>query len=175
MFCNLNGKQLLLIILAIIILIWFVTWLMNRNKSTATTQQQLANPQRGLARNNQQNTTAQQPINAILSDQANRDAPFILYYFFNPNCGACKKFEPVWQQIVAEFKGVPGIATRAVDITDMTKPENESLSFYYNITQTPTIILATPTKHVEYSGNRSSEDITNFILTNLTDYVQQMN
>ena len=175
MFCNLTGKQLLFIILGIIILLWLIKWLMSRGKKSANIQSlmdgQVQN-QNQFENQNQITTSPQSASDPLgtIQGQSNQDSPFILYYFYNPNCGACKKFSPTWNEVANKLKNAPGISVRAID---NTKPENERLSFYYNITRTPTIIFVTPNKNIEYSGERTADDIYNFIITNLNEYAQQ--
>ena len=207
MFCNLGGKQILLIILGVIILLWFFNWLRNRNKNTttSTSSQQLANGQQQqvpqhflnwlrdrknnsmahqsghiqkiapqqrqqIAPQRQQQIAAQTLINDDDNNGQFTNTPFILYYHYNPNCGACKNFTPVWNEISNKLQNIPGISVRAID---STRPENETLTFYYNITQTPTIILVTPNKNIEYTGDRNAADIYDFIINSLNEHARQ--
>ena len=188
MFCNLTGKQLLLIILAIIIMLWFINWLMNRGKGVKLSPQQMAAAATAAAIRQQQQhmaagqqMTAQQQMAAQqmlaqqqpgvlgFDDQSKQEAPFILYYFHDPNCGACKNFSPVWNEVASKLTGINNLSIRTIH---STKPENENLSFYYNITGTPTVILVTPDRNIEYTGNRTADDLYNFVINNLKEYAQ---
>lgn len=84
----------------------------------------------------------------------------ILYYFYSPHCGYCKMFKPVWDKVSKDITHGHGVRTIAIDATD---PANNDIAFYYNINAYPTIILVTPNKNYEYTGNRSYEDIERFV------------
>lgn len=157
---DLNGKHILLIIIGIIVLLWLIYWFMNRTKPTVTPLQ----PSHPLAPINNNSTG---PATISTDHNNGQDAPFKLYYFYNPNCGACKRFEPTWRQIASKFNAIPGISAKSIDITN---PDNESLSFYYNITRTPTIILVTPTKNAEFSGDRTIDNISNFVVSHVSEF-----
>ena len=75
-------------------------------------------------------------------------------------------------EIVSKLKGINGISAQVIDIT---KPENDNLSFYYNVTLTPTVILKTPDKSIEYAGSGTSDDLHNFIIVALGEYSNMHN
>lgn len=84
-----------------------------------------------------------------------------IYYFYSPQCGYCKQFTSIWNDLVNNNKDLEFVSI------DATLKENQNLAFYYNINKFPTIILVTPKKTTEYSGNRSYTEILNFIKSNL--------
>jgi thiol-disulfide isomerase/thioredoxin len=104
--------------------------------------------------------------NSILSHQSSSKTPYILYYFYSVHCPACTNFVPIWNQVVEKLGKIKNLTTRPVDVS---RPENENLAFYYNVTYTPTIILVTPNKTLEYSGNRTVSDIYNFVMNNISN------
>jgi thiol-disulfide isomerase/thioredoxin len=182
MISNLTGQQILLIIIGIIIVIWLIGWLMSsHNKPALPIQQQIVRQPAQIITPQiitPQIITPQPPtmphptqpsITKPLGPEVQHETPFTLYYFYRPTCPYCKQFEPIWKEIVNHFKNINGISLRAVD---STLPQNENLSFYYNITSVPTIILVTPEKNIEYEGNRSSNDLYNFVISHINDYLQ---
>jgi len=80
-----------------------------------------------------------------------------VYYFYSPFCIHCKKFTATWNELVKNIKDFE------FNAIDATLKENQNLAFYYNVNKFPTIILALPNKTIEYSGDRSYNDILNFI------------
>lgn len=84
-----------------------------------------------------------------------------IYYFYSPQCGYCKQFTNTWNELVNKNKDLEFISV------DATVKENQNLAFYYNINKFPTIILVTPKKTSEYTGNRSYAEILNFVRSNL--------
>lgn len=98
-----------------------------------------------------------------------RKAPFTLYNFYSPMCGASMKFMPVWQEVAKRLKNINAIDIRTVDAT---KPQNETLTFYYNITSYPTIILVTPDRNIEYNGDYNAEDLYQFVIRIMNECMQ---
>lgn len=94
-----------------------------------------------------------------IKDPINRQR-FMLYYFYHPSCGYCQQFNPVWDELSKKYHSSN---LRKIDATDSA---NENLTFYYNVTAYPTIILVSGNKNKRYSGNRSIDDIQKFISDN---------
>ena len=92
---------------------------------------------------------------------------FTLYNFYGPRCGWSQKFMPDCAKLVQSFGDIPDISLKAIDAT---LPENENLAFYYNITGYPTIILVTPDRNIEYSGDRSPADLEHFVKSVMATY-----
>jgi len=175
---NLTGKQIAIIVIAVILLLWFINWLFfSRKKTTIVNitpypanlpQMEHMQPMQAMRQMHQMHQM--HPITTPIGPEIHQeDAPFILYYFFSPSCSHCKRFTPNWQQASEKLKAIKGLSLRTVD---STKAENENLTFYYNITAFPTVILVTPDKNMEYTGNRSPDDLYNFAATNLSQYRQ---
>ena len=169
--CNLTWIQIILIILGIIILIWLINWLASYMK-----RQELA---RRMTRGNNLQQRTMTPTSSHLSypqqmtplnigdENVNQDSHFKLHYFYNPNCGPCKEFTPIWNEVVAKLKNVKGINVKAIDVT---MPKNESFSFYYNVNNTPTVILVTPDRNIEYTGANDVNEFHDFIYNNIKEY-----
>ena len=169
---NLTGKQILMIIVGVIVLLWLIQWLTSPKRRVVQTQtikspQQVPSPQQVQQL---QSPQPRQPVTTTVGlETAQPDTPFVLYNFYSPNCGHCKNFTPAWNEVADKLKGITGISVRAIDAS---KPENENLAFYYNITGYPTVILVTPDKNIEYSGDRSANDLHQFVVTNINQYAQ---
>jgi len=82
-----------------------------------------------------------------------------IYLFYSPNCGFCTKFMPTWKNLVGYY-GNSNLQLVAINCLEEDNAEIVSL---YNINRYPTIIIQTNNSNVEYSGDRSIEDIINFV------------
>ena len=94
----------------------------------------------------------------------NTAAPNTLYGFFHPQCGHCKNFMPVWNQLKQQYESSPAVNIKTIDAT---KPESERIIFYYGVSAFPTVIMATPEQNIEYDGNRSLDDLRMFVEKNV--------
>ncbi|AEX61580.1 thioredoxin domain-containing protein [Megavirus courdo7] len=180
---NLSWQHILIIIIIIIIIFWLVSWLFfpkNINVPTGSyypVQPQLIQPMTIITPNLGQNMTGNQlPRNNVVptinpvnteSQPSNTQDPFMLYYFHAPSCVHCRNFNPAWEMLRERLAGSRGISTAKVDAT---KPENENLVFYYNVSAFPTIILITPDQNVEYNGNRTPDDLHNFVVAHINEH-----
>lgn len=176
---NLSWQHIVLIIIIIIIVFWLISWLFFPKTIPGTTgpyyQPQIIQPMTILPQNNSvapqysygvvSNNNMQNTGNTDMQTTAND--PFVLYYFHSPGCGHCKNFNPAWELLQQKLNGSGGVSAKSIDTT---KPENENLAFYYNVSAVPTIILITPDRNVEYSGNRSPDDLYNFVVAHLNDH-----
>src|SRR5271170_8294364 len=122
---NLTGKQILLLILAIIVLLYIINkyWCgqnANSMESMSTT---------GYRSSRDKNTTGYKPYNEYMSN-VNGSTPFILYNFYSPMCGWCRKFWPMWEQLKKQMNQSKNITLVDVNALD---PNYEQLTFYYNI------------------------------------------
>lgn len=129
----------IVLIIVIIILIWFIV--------------------NSVSKNTLYNTG--QSIELMTSQKSNNNSDFKLYYFYHPSCGYCIQFMPIWEKVKQNY------LDNNISTVDTSKPENENLSFYYNVNKYPTIILSTKNKNIEYTGDRSLEDINRFIATHI--------
>jgi len=177
---ELTITNVLLIILAVAVIVWLIWWLNSkksakRNNTNITLggvsqqipqQNQMASQLAAAQLATSQSSTQvpnQQFGYGIPSDQSQNEKS-IIYYFNRPGCGHCTNFTSVWKDIARKMEESNLAIPKSIDTTN---PENENLVFYYNINQVPTIILATPDKNIEYTGNRNLEDIYQFVASNL--------
>ena len=157
MFANLNlsNNQILLIVLIIVIVTYYIfgsyfkSWLFKSSNESI---------------NHSKSTLKSTPESSTdSSDTLNHPSPFVLYNFYSPKCGWCEKFWPQWEIIKSQINSnTKSNSITAIDI-DSSDPQNERLTFYYNISAYPTLILVTPNKNIEYVGDRSSTDVLNFV------------
>lgn len=155
---NLTAKQIILIILGVIVVIWLVSWLIKSRSKKAISDKQISTVP--LTNSDIQNSDAP----AQIFDQDNQ--PYILYYFHSQQCPHCKKFSPIWAQVSQALRQTKfNIKFKEID---MTKAENENLIFYYNVNSVPTVILVTPNQSLEYTGNKTPDDLYNFVVSNLS-------
>jgi len=171
---DINGKTIIFIIIGILIVLFVIGWLVNRSNNSVQTDNNIE-----IGRNVMPYTDVGQHHSAIADttsqfsnvpfESSNSNTIFTLYYFHNPNCSGCQKFNQIWNQIASKLHNVNNISLRPIDTT---KLEHEQKLFYYNIEETPTIILTTPDKYIEHTGNKSIEDLSFFILTNLDEYAR---
>jgi len=172
---NLTTTQIILIVIVIILLIWIFAKLLSKPRQTTVIV-----PKQNIQPFSTNNNTIASPKNP--TDVAPRSSPqtplgvlmdtgtSTLYYFYSPQCGHCKRFQPTWQELLTHLQKIPNLHTQAIDVT---KSENDNIVFYYNITGCPTLILATPQKNVEYTGNRTTTDIYDFVNTHLNSNGQK--
>ncbi len=108
---NLSGRQILLIILAIVVVIWLINWIFSSTtiKTQVVRPIEIQNPNPALgstlnpALGSAQNSAlaqATQPVSIpaqsknipVNETELPSKAPFTLYYFYSPTCPACQKF-----------------------------------------------------------------------------------
>ena len=74
-------------------------------------------------------------------------------------CGYSKKLEPIWNEITMKYSNVPSINI----LNKKCDMEGKQECLENQIVAYPTIILKTNGKSYEYNGQRTVEDISNFI------------
>lgn len=107
------------------------------------------------------NQNGNEPINSTNDPYKIQNSSFTVYYFYSPKCGWCQKFTPTWNNIVTNMNNNNDIKFLAINAEDSN---NENLMFYHNVNKFPSIIVVTPNKNIEYSGNRSYNDLYEFII-----------
>ena len=81
--------------------------------------------------------------------------------FFAPWCGHCKRMAPTWEQLAAKFVGREGVKIAKVDCT---VAEAKDLCSAQEVQGFPTMyIYKNGEKVTEYDGNRSLEDMFDFV------------
>lgn len=159
---NLTWRHILLLVIAIIILIWLINWLTSCKKKSKNVH----SPHK--TSDMRQHKISDSPKGMPISTEPQQQTLFILYYFYNPNCPHCVNFNPVWNQIYQKFKNIKSLSMRAINAT---KTENDNLTFYYNVTAFPTIILVTPDRNIEYSNRpRTAQELEKFVMSNIKSY-----
>ena len=80
-----------------------------------------------------------------------------IMYFYMPECGHCKKFNPEWEKLqkMVDDKRAP-MTLNKVDGTD---DANKDLVNQYNVKGFPTIILEFGNKSSVYNGERTAEAV----------------
>lgn len=149
------------IILGILVVVWIVYELFINNDNKYEMMQNKIKKQNETIQlnNNDSNQKA----------ELSNNNPFVLYYFYSPECPCCQKFRTSWNIIAEKINTIGGISVYEVNGND---PKNDDLMFYYNIKKYPTIILSSPEKNAEYFGNYSVNDIYAFIIKEMSNYVQ---
>lgn len=83
-----------------------------------------------------------------------------VYLFYATWCGHSKAMLPQWEQkVIPHFKD-SGVNIISVDVDD---EKHKELIDKYNVSAYPTIILSKEGKNVEYQGNRTAEDIIDWV------------
>lgn len=110
------------------------------------------------------NQNNNEPINSINDPYKIQNSSFTVYYFYSPKCGWCQKFTPIWNDIVNNLNNNNNIKFLAINAENTN---NENLMFYHNVNKFPSIIVVTPNKNIEYTGNRTYNDLYDFILKSI--------
>lgn len=158
MYNNLTKRHIILLVIAIVFIIWLI-YRLSRKPETVYKTPLSPVPPVNLTTETMQNVNTPSVLKSSPSQDSN-----ILYNFYSPKCPHCQKFSTTWQEIEAKLSNNKNIITRAIDVT---LPENDNIAFYYNVTQLPTLILATPDKNIEYTGDRTLNNIYDFVVNNI--------
>lgn len=166
MFENLSGVHIAIIVVVVLIILWVIYYLMkcrrvirhhNRPRPLYETHKNLKSE--GTCGANKSNN-ASKPVP--------EETPFTLYNFYSPRCGWSQKFMPNWNKVAEALKSKAHITAKAIDATQDEK--NKNLAFYYQIKGYPTILLVTPDKKIQYSGDRSTPDLLKFVEEHTSQY-----
>lgn len=93
------------------------------------------------------------------------NAPNKLIYLYMSECGFCKEFTPLWDEMT---KVVNADATSKITMEkyDLNKEEEgKRLSTQNKIDYAPAILLITPSNNFLYEGERTKEAITKWVST----------
>lgn len=81
--------------------------------------------------------------------------------FFAPWCGHCKRMAQTWDELAAKFIGVAGVKIAKVDCT---LAESKELCSEQDVNGFPTLYIYKDGEKIsEYSGNRSLDDLFEFV------------
>jgi len=86
--------------------------------------------------------------------------------FFAPWCGHCKRMAPTWDELANKFVGIAGVKIAKVDCT---LAESKEVCSEQDVNGFPTLyIYKNGEKITEYSGNRSLDDLFEFVNRHIT-------
>ncbi|UYV83636.1 TMX3 [Cordylochernes scorpioides] len=80
-----------------------------------------------------------------------------MFQFYAPWCGHCKNLEPIWNQVAQSLVDTD-IRVARLDCTRFTSIAND-----FNVAGFPTILYVKGHKIVEYRGDRTREEIVDFV------------
>ena len=81
-----------------------------------------------------------------------------LMYFYMDNCGWCDRFTPTWRKLIKENN-----RNKKVNMVKINGPNNLTTATKYGVVSYPTIILLKDNKPYKYDGDRSLDDLLDFI------------
>ncbi|KAL5982766.1 disulfide-isomerase [Asimina triloba] len=106
------------------------------------------------------------PVKIVVADNL-QDVVFnskknVLLEFYAPWCGHCKKLAPILDEVAISFKSDENVVIAKMDAT-----ANDIVSDKFDVKGYPTLYFSSPSgKLLQYEGNRSKEDIIDFIQKN---------
>ncbi|XP_058097456.1 protein disulfide-isomerase [Magnolia sinica] len=112
------------------------------------------------------------PVKVVVADNLH-DVVFnsgknVLLEFYAPWCGHCKKLAPILDEVAISFKGDKGVIIAKIDATANDIPNDA-----FDVKGYPTLYFQSSSgKLVPYDGNRTKEDIIEFIEKNRDAAVQ---
>ena len=81
-----------------------------------------------------------------------------LMYFYMDGCVFCDKFTPTWRKLIKENN-----RNKIVNMVKINGPNNLTTATKYGVVSYPTIILLKGNKPYTYDGDRSLDDLLDFI------------
>ena len=81
-----------------------------------------------------------------------------LMYFYMDGCVFCDKFTPTWNKLIKENN-----KNKKVNMVKINGPNNLTTATKYGVVSYPTIILLKDNKPYKYDGDRSLDDLLDFI------------
>eukprot|EP00262_Sarcandra_glabra_P000353 TRINITY_DN1040_c2_g1_i1.p1 TRINITY_DN1040_c2_g1~~TRINITY_DN1040_c2_g1_i1.p1 ORF type:complete len:508 (-),score=103.52 TRINITY_DN1040_c2_g1_i1:494-1981(-) len=112
------------------------------------------------------------PVKIVVADSLH-DVVFnsgknVMLEFYAPWCGHCKKLAPILDEVAISFENDAGVIIAKIDATS-----NDIPSDVFDVKGYPTLYFSSANGNiVQYDGNRSKEDIIDFIQKNRDTTVQ---
>ncbi|KAK6938390.1 hypothetical protein RJ641_031898, partial [Dillenia turbinata] len=114
-----------------------------------------------------------EPVKVVVGDSF-QDVVFnsgknVLLEFYAPWCGHCKKLAPILDEVALSFESDPDIIIAKIDAT-----ANDYRTDTFDVKGYPTLYFKNASGNlIQYEGDRTKEDIINFIKTNSGKVSQQ--
>ncbi|KAA0055433.1 protein disulfide-isomerase-like [Cucumis melo var. makuwa] len=107
-----------------------------------------------------------EPVKVVVADSIQdvvyKSGKNVLLEFYSPWCGHCKKLAPTLDEVAVSYESDPDVIIAKFDAT-----ANDIADGDFEVQGYPTLYFRSASgKLVEYNGDRSKEDIINFIETN---------
>jgi thiol-disulfide isomerase/thioredoxin len=99
--------------------------------------------------------------NSYNREKFTSNQPNKLVYLYMENCGFCKEFNKVWEEMEKEDLTKYKININKFDLNN----EGKELANANSINYAPAIILITPNKHFLYEGERTKLEIFKWVST----------
>jgi thiol-disulfide isomerase/thioredoxin len=80
-----------------------------------------------------------------------------VYYFRNAGCPHCIKFDEEWNNLKSYLQNVNLV------VIDVNDPSKKDIVFYYGVQGTPTILVITSERNLEYGGPHSAKALADFV------------
>jgi protein-disulfide isomerase len=90
--------------------------------------------------------------------------PKTLIYYSNPNCGYCKRFDPVWAALTKKSNGIGGVIKFRKINCLKDSAQCAIAKEKYGMNGTPFIVLLNNSKYTVFKGDRQNiDEIMTFI------------
>ena len=103
-----------------------------------------------------------------------------LLFFFNPECHACVKTKPFWDEIIGDIKNMflKDIPLFNIMEVNLTNSSNQKLAQLFKIEYIPTIVMMEPANKLnakieKNEGSATKQEIETFIKTSFDKFVNQ--
>lgn len=94
---------------------------------------------------------------------------------FSKSCGHCEMMKPAWNQLKSKVAGIPGMGS-LIEIDSQVLPQLEYEPLQNKVSGYPTIlIIKRGIPKMEYSGNRSFEDMFSYFNKHMQAQKESMN
>ena len=101
-----------------------------------------------------------------------------LLLFFNPNCGACVKTKPFWDEVIGDIKEMfaKDIPLFNIMEVNLSNPNNQKLSKLFKVEYIPTIVMMEPAEKLnaqikKKEGSSTKAEIEAFIKNSFDEFI----